>query len=152
MQNAVRIAEDSRFFEHDGIDYEALKEAIKKDWERKEFAFGASTITMQLARNLFLEPDKSIGRKLREMIITYKLERTLSKKRILELYLNVVQFGNCIYGVEEAAIHYFGKSASQLNRYESAFLAALLPKPAYYQKHPDGKFFNSRIDFIVDKL
>ena len=148
MQRAAMVAEDSRFYEHNGIDFEALKEALIKDIKRKEFAFGASTITMQLARNLYLEPSKTIFRKARELMIATKLEKTLSKQRILELYLNVVQFGKCIYGVEAASKHYFNKPASALDAHEAAFLAAILPRPSYYQNNPNSNFLGRRIAFI----
>ena len=126
---AVIVAEDANFYEHGGIDVPALKEAIKYDLKRKRMAHGASTITQQLAKNLFLSRDKSIRRKLREMVIAQYLERELTKGRILELYLNVVELGPLVYGVGHGASHHFGKSVSLLTPAEATFLTAMLPGP-----------------------
>jgi monofunctional biosynthetic peptidoglycan transglycosylase len=110
--HATIIAEDSRFYEHAGVDPEALRFALKKNLVRKRYAIGGSTITQQLARNLYLTPRKSLVRKFKEIIIAYKMERKLSKRRILELYLNVIELGRGIYGVEAASRYYFGKAAT----------------------------------------
>ncbi len=126
---AVIVAEDANFYEHGGIDVPALKEALKHDLKRKRLERGASTITQQLAKNLFLSRDKSVRRKLREMIIAQRLERELTKGRILELYLNVVEVGPLVYGMGHGANHHFGKAVSLLTPAESAFLAAMLPGP-----------------------
>jgi monofunctional biosynthetic peptidoglycan transglycosylase len=111
------------------VDLFELKEAIKKDWERGRFMRGASTITMQLARNLYLSPARSSFRKAREIMIAFRLERALTKRRIFEIYLNVVEWGPGVYGVEAASRHYFSKPASALSPLEAATLAALLPSP-----------------------
>lgn len=129
LKEAVIAAEDDEFFEHRGFSWEAIKKAAVYDWKKKRFARGASTITQQLARNLYLTPSKNPIRKIREIMIALKLERELSKQRILELYLNVVEWGNGIYGCEAAARHYFNKSASNLSMSESAYLASILPSP-----------------------
>lgn len=129
LKKAILLGEDASFFSHGGIDFYELKEAMKKDWKQGGFKRGGSTITMQLARNLYLNPSKNVLRKLREIAIAWKLERTLSKQRIFELYLNVVEWGPEIYGAEAASRHYFGKSASRLDAVEAATLAALLPNP-----------------------
>ena len=126
---AVIVAEDANFYEHGGIDVSAVKEAIKYDLKRKRMALGASTITQQLAKNLFLSRDKSIRRKLREVVVAQLLERELTKGRILELYLNVVELGPLVYGVGHGARYHFGKPVSLLTPAESAFLAAMLPGP-----------------------
>jgi len=126
---AVIIAEDANFYEHSGIDVPALKEAIKHDLKRKRLAYGASTITQQLAKNLFLSRDKSVRRKLRELVIAQRLEQELTKGRILELYLNVVELGPLIYGMGHGARYHFGKPVSLLTPAEAAFLAAILPGP-----------------------
>lgn len=129
MKWAVIVAEDANFYEHSGIDVPALKEAIKYDLKRKRLALGASTITQQLAKNLYLSRDKSFRRKLREMVLAQRLEANLTKGRILELYLNVVELGPLVYGVGHGSRYYFDKSVSQLTPAEAAFLAAILPGP-----------------------
>ncbi len=129
LKKAVLINEDAAFFSHRGIDLEELKEALKKDWETRSFHRGGSTITMQLAKNLYLNPSKNPLRKLKEIIIARQLEQALSKQRILEIYLNVVEWGRNIYGAEAAAQFYFGKPAAALGPLEAATLAALLPSP-----------------------
>ncbi len=127
LKRAVLVAEDSAFWQHDGVDYQQLKESMETNLERMEFARGASTITQQLAKNLYLSPSKNPMRKLRELLIARRLEAELSKQRILELYLNVIEWGNGIYGAEAAARSYFGKSAGELTPRESALLAASIP-------------------------
>lgn len=129
LKRAVLISEDAAFFSHKGIDVNELQAALKKDWETLSFARGGSTITMQLARNLYLSPSKNPLRKIKEFIITWQLEHRLSKRRIFEIYLNIVELGRNIYGAEAAARFYFGKSAAGLDPLEAATLAALLPSP-----------------------
>jgi monofunctional biosynthetic peptidoglycan transglycosylase len=129
LKKAVLISEDASFFSHAGVDVKELQEALKKDWETGSFARGGSTITMQLAKNLYLSPSKHPLRKAKELVIAWQLEQALSKKRILEIYLNVVEWGRNIYGAEAAARHYFAKSAAALDIDEAATLAALLPSP-----------------------
>ncbi len=126
---AVIVAEDANFYEHSGIDVPALKEAIKYDLKRKRLAYGASTITQQLAKNLFLSRDKSVRRKLREVVIAQQLEQELTKGRILELYLNVVELGPLVYGMGQGARYHFGKPLHLLSPAEATFLAAILPGP-----------------------
>jgi len=115
LKKAVLVSEDAAFFSHKGIDMNELKAALKKDWETLSFARGGSTITMQLAKNLYLTPSKNPLRKLKEIVIAHQLEQALSKPRIFEIYLNVVEWGRNIYGIEAAARHYFGKSAAALD-------------------------------------
>src|SRR5262249_21611280 len=129
LKKAVLISEDAAFFSHKGVDVVELQEALKKDWETGSFKRGGSTITMQLAKNLYLNPSKNPLRKAKEIVIAYQIEQALSKRRIFEIYLNVVEFGRNIYGAEAAARHYFGKSAAKLDPLEAATLAALLPSP-----------------------
>lgn len=135
LKEAVIAAEDDEFFDHPGFSWEAIKKAAIYDWKKKKFARGASTITQQLARNLYLSPSKNPIRKLREILIALKLERELSKQRILELYLNVVEWGPGIYGCESAARHYYGKSCAGLSMSEAAYLASILPSPRRFGKH-----------------
>ena len=126
---AVIVAEDGNFYEHSGIDVPALKEALKYDLKRKRLVRGASTITQQLAKNLYLSRDKSVLRKLRELVIALRMERELTKGRILELYLNVVELGPLVYGFEHGSRYHFDKPVHLLTPAESAFLAAMLPGP-----------------------
>jgi monofunctional biosynthetic peptidoglycan transglycosylase len=129
LKRAVLVAEDSAFWQHDGIDYEQLKESMEVNLERGEFVRGASTITQQLAKNMYLSPSKDPVRKLREFVIARRLEAELSKQRILELYLNLIEWGDGIWGAEAAARAYFRKSAADLNAHESALLAAAIANP-----------------------
>ena len=129
LKRAVLVAEDSAFWQHDGVDYEQLKESIEVNIERGGFVRGGSTITQQLAKNLYLSPSKNPIRKLRELLIARRLEAELSKQRILELYLNVIEWGDGIYGAEAAARSYFRKPASEVGPVEAALLAAAIINP-----------------------
>jgi monofunctional biosynthetic peptidoglycan transglycosylase len=129
LKKAVLISEDAAFFSHTGVDVKELQEALKKDWETGSFARGGSTITMQLARNLYLNPSKNPLRKAKEIVIAWQLEQALSKRRIFEIYLNVVEWGPNVYGAEAAARHYFAKPVANLDIGQAATLAALLPSP-----------------------
>ena len=148
LKKAVLVSEDAAFFSHKGVDMNELKAALKKDWETMSFSRGGSTITMQLAKNLYLNPSKNPLRKVREIVIAHQLERTLSKRRIFEIYLNVVEWGRNIYGIEAASRHYFGKSAGALEPLEAATLAALLPSPL---KSQDRSLLNRR-NLILGRL
>ncbi|MBC8646260.1 MAG: monofunctional biosynthetic peptidoglycan transglycosylase [Thermoanaerobaculia bacterium] len=138
MQRAVVVAEDARFWKHEGVDWEAVRKALEEDLDEGGVRRGASTITQQLAKNLYLSSSRRPWRKLREWAIARKLERELTKQRILELYLNVIEFGQRTYGVEAAARRYFGKPASRLTPREAATLAAVIPSPRIYDpvRHP----------------
>ncbi|HWX43083.1 MAG TPA: monofunctional biosynthetic peptidoglycan transglycosylase [Blastocatellia bacterium] len=129
LVRAVLAGEDSRFFDHAGFDWEEIQKALEKDWEEKQFQRGASTISQQLAKNLFLSTSKNPLRKVHEALITAEMERILGKRRILELYLNVIEWGDGIYGAEAAARHYFGVGASSLSFEQAAFLSAIIPNP-----------------------
>ena len=129
LVRAVLLTEDAKFWKHDGLDYEQIKESVEVNIERGEFARGASTITQQLAKNLYLSPSKNPVRKLRELLIARRLEAELTKQRILELYLNVIEWGDGVYGAEAAARTYFGKSAATLAPSEAALLAASIANP-----------------------
>ena len=132
LQRAVIVSEDAAFFHHEGFDWEGIKEAAAKNLWRGDLARGGSTITQQVAKNLFLSADKSFLRKAREALITRALEHRLSKKRILEIYLNIAEWGRGIFGAEAAARHHFHKPASELTAEEAALLAAMLPSPLRY--------------------
>jgi monofunctional biosynthetic peptidoglycan transglycosylase len=129
LKESVRVAEDARFYDHEGIDYEEISEALKKNLEQGRWARGASTITQQLAKNLYLSNEKTLIRKLKEYFLALQLEKELSKKRIFHLYLNVIELGPGIFGVEAAARHYFGKSVGQMSLEEIVRLTAVIPKP-----------------------
>lgn len=136
---AVLIAEDDKFFQHEGFDWESMRKALETNLRRRRIVFGGSTITQQLAKNLFLSPERSLARKLREAAIAYQLEQALSKKRILELYMNVVEWGPGVYGAEAAAQTYFHKSASELRISEAIRLASVLPNPHRFSPLDDTR-------------
>lgn len=138
LKRAVIASEDANFPEHDGVDWNAIEQALDKNVKRGRVAFGGSTITMQLAKNLFLSGERSYLRKAQELAITYMLEATMSKRRILEIYLNVAEWGVGVFGAEAAARHHFGVSAAQLTPAQAARLAAMLPRPRYYDGHRDS--------------
>ena len=148
LKKAIIISEDAAFFTHKGVDIAELKESIKEDWEEGKFKRGGSTITMQLAKNLYLDPSKNPLRKLKEIVIAWQLEQALSKKRIFEIYLNVIEWGTGIYGAEAAARHYFSKPAADLDFEEAATLAALLPSP----RNPREKGLLHRRDLILTRM
>ena len=132
LRRAVVAAEDARFYEHSGVDWDAVRTTLQKDLKKKNWRAGGSTITQQLAKNLYLTPARTPWRKLREWAIARRLEETLSKERILELYLNVVEFGRRTYGAEAASRRYFQKPAASLTPLEAATLAAVIPSPRIY--------------------
>lgn len=132
LQRAVIVAEDASFFSHEGFDWEGIRDAALDNLEAGTMKRGGSTITQQLAKNLYLSSERSLFRKAHEALITRVLERDLTKERILELYLNVAEWGRGIYGAEAAAQHHFGKSAAELTATEAAWLAAMLPSPQRY--------------------
>jgi monofunctional biosynthetic peptidoglycan transglycosylase len=129
LVRAVLAGEDQKFFDHEGFDWEELQKALEKDWEEKKFERGGSTVSQQLAKNLFLSTSKNPLRKLHEALITWEMEKILSKRRILEIYLNVIEWGDGIYGAEAAARHYFNTSAASLSTEQAAFLSAMVPGP-----------------------
>ncbi|MEW6543962.1 MAG: monofunctional biosynthetic peptidoglycan transglycosylase [Nitrospirota bacterium] len=132
LRQAVVLAEDDSFYEHGGFDWKGIREAAARNVEAGKLQRGGSTITQQLAKNLYLSPEKTLLRKVREALLTWSLEQHLGKQRILELYLNVVEWGDGVYGAEAAARHHFGKAAQDLSREEAALLAAILPSPRRY--------------------
>ncbi len=140
LKRAVIATEDDAYWRHDGIDYDQLRDAVETDWERGEFARGASTITQQLAKNLYLTPDKNPLRKLKELLITRRLEAELTKQRILEIYLNVIEWGDGIWGAEAAARRYFHKPSADLTPSEAALLAGAIANPHLMDPgHPSAR-------------
>jgi monofunctional biosynthetic peptidoglycan transglycosylase len=150
--NAVIISEDGTFWTHSGFDWFEFRESIERNLKEGRAARGASTITQQLVKNLYLSPSKSPLRKLREWVLTWYMERTLSKQRILELYLNVIEWGWGIYGIESASVQYFGKSASFLSREESARLAAVIPNPRRYRVDKETRYLERRSQLILNRM
>lgn len=145
MRRAVIVAEDSRFYEHEGFDVDALQDAWEYNLEHRKLGFGGSTLSQQLAKNLFLTPSRNPLRKWHEVWLTLALEQQLSKRRILELYLNVAEFGPGIYGVEAASRKYWGISARQLGVDQAVELAASLPGPKSHNPATRTKFFKNKV-------
>jgi monofunctional biosynthetic peptidoglycan transglycosylase len=148
VAKAIIIAEDDKFWSHEGFDFEAMQKAIEKDLKKKKFKAGGSTISQQLAKNLYLSPSKNPIRKIKEAILTWRIENNLSKRRIIELYVNVVEWGEGIFGIEAAAQRYFGKSAAALSAYEAARLAAVLPNPRRYNAAGDSRYVEKQANLI----
>jgi monofunctional biosynthetic peptidoglycan transglycosylase len=153
MKWAVIVAEDANFYRHEGIDVTAIKNAIKYDLEKKRFARGASTLTQQVAKNLYLSREKTITRKLEEIYLAKRMEQELTKGRIIELYLNIVELGPMVYGIGHGARYYFDKPASALTPRECAFLAAMLPGPQkVYNPYRHLDRVLKRSDMILGQL
>jgi len=152
LKKAILVGEDINFFTHSGIDLQEMKESLKIDWKKKRFSRGASTITQQLAKNLYLSPSKNPLRKLKEILIAFRLEKALSKRRIFELYLNLVEWGDGIYGCEAASRYYFGKSSSDLMPDEAICMATSLPFPRKYPPTSDARRFERRRKIILNRM
>jgi monofunctional biosynthetic peptidoglycan transglycosylase len=152
LRRAVLVAEDDSFYEHHGVDVKGMQEAIEKDWQKKRLAHGGSTITQQLAKNLYLSPSRNPLRKLEEFFIARSLESHLSKKRILELYLNVVEMGESMYGAEAASHFYFQKRASDLTPAQAALLAGCLPNPRVMDPAGPNKRLRARQRMILSRM
>ena len=176
LKRAVIASEDDSFTNHDGVDWDALEKAWEKNAKAEQRAakqttvkpnaspskaatvpkppkiVGGSTITQQLAKNLFLSGERTLVRKGQEFVLTMMLEHLLTKQRILEIYLNSVEWGEGVFGAEAAAQHYFHKPASQLNSYEAARLAVMLPRPRYYEKLPNSGYLASRAGVITGRM
>jgi monofunctional biosynthetic peptidoglycan transglycosylase len=148
LKDAVVMSEDGSFWRHQGVDWEAVDEAVRVNLAKGRFAYGGSTITQQLARNLYLSPSKNPLRKAKEALIAWRLERALGKRRILELYLNIAEWGPGVFGCEAAARRYFGKSAAELTYEEAAALASVLPSPRKW--HPVNR--SRRVERRVQRL
>ncbi|MFA5280555.1 MAG: monofunctional biosynthetic peptidoglycan transglycosylase [Smithellaceae bacterium] len=148
VMKAVIIAEDDKFWSHEGFDFDAMQKALEKDIKKKKFKAGGSTISQQLAKNLYLTPAKNPVRKIKEAILTWRIERQLSKRRILELYLNVAEWGDGLFGVGTAARRYYGKSAAGLGPREAAHLAAALPNPNRFRPGGSSRYAANRAERI----
>jgi monofunctional biosynthetic peptidoglycan transglycosylase len=170
LKRAVIASEDDSFANHDGVDWESLEKAWEKNQKAEERAakqqaharanapvrrvkiVGGSTITQQLAKNLLLSGERTLLRKGQEIVLTFALEKMMSKERILEIYLNSVEWGEGVFGCEAAARHYYRKSASQLTAYEAARLAVMLPRPKYFEKVPNSGYLAARASTIVARM
>jgi len=152
LVHAILLAEDDTFYQHQGFDFEQIQIAVQRDWEQGKFVYGGSTITQQLARTLYLRPRKSLLRKAKEAVLTLYLEKTLSKKRILELYLNVIEWGPGIFGAEAAAQHYFQKSAADLSADEAVALASILPSPRRWSPFSEKAFMARRRTNLLGRM
>ncbi|MEE8364877.1 MAG: monofunctional biosynthetic peptidoglycan transglycosylase [Gammaproteobacteria bacterium] len=148
MIRALIVAEDARFYSHSGIDMEALQAAMESNLSEKRLVYGGSTISQQTVKNIFLSSSRNPLRKWHELLLTIGMERNLTKKRILELYLNVAEFGRGIYGVEAAARYYWGKSAARLSPRQAIELAATLPAPVRHNPATQTRFFKKRVKKI----
>lgn len=149
---AVIAAEDTGFMDHSGVDWESIERAMRINRERGVVAQGGSTITMQLAKNLFLSSDRSYMRKAQEIVIALMMEQVLDKRRILELYLNVVEFGVGVFGIEAAAQHYYRTSANRLTARQAAWLASILPSPKRYDKNRQSNWIERKTGIVMRRM
>ena len=152
LKRAVVAAEDARFLDHEGFDWEAIQQAMARNERRGRIVAGASTISQQLAKNLFLSGSRSWVRKGQEAIITWMLETTMSKRRILELYLNFAEWGEGVFGAEAAARHHFGVPAAALSQEQSAWLASILPSPRRYERGRTTAYIDGRVGTILARM
>lgn len=152
LKRAIIVSEDALFSEHQGVDWDALEKAFEKNTRKGRVVAGGSTITQQLAKNLFLSGSRSYFRKAQELVITYMLEFWMSKERIFEIYLNVVEWGNGVFGAEAAARHYYGISAVNLSASQAARLAVMLPNPRYYDSHRGSSYLMRRTRLILRRM
>lgn len=152
LKHAVLVAEDAAFFTHSGVDFAEVRQAIKDDWRKKRFARGASTITMQLCKNLYLSTAKTPARKLSEFILARRMNDVLSKTRIFELYLNYIEWGDGLFGCEAASQSYFGCSASELNPEQAVRLASIIINPRRWGPYSDTKRMNRRRKIISERM
>jgi monofunctional biosynthetic peptidoglycan transglycosylase len=152
LRRAVLVAEDNEFYEHEGVDTKAMREAFERNWKRRKITQGGSTITQQLAKNLYLSPSRNPVRKIKEYFIARSLENHLSKKRILELYLNTVELGERVYGAEAASRAYFGRSAAALAPEQAALLAGSLPNPRVMNPASPNKRLRARQRMILSRM
>lgn len=152
LKRAVIASEDAKFLQHKGFDWQGIKLAMEKNIKKGKLVAGGSTITQQLAKNLFLSSDRTLLRKLEEVLITVMLEAMLSKRRIYEIYLNVIEWGNGVFGAQAAAQHYFKKGVFSLSTTQAAKLAVMVPNPRFYDKHRHTNYLNRRTATIRARL
>ena len=152
LKLAVIAAEDTSFVDHEGFDWKGIEKALEKNQKQGKVVAGGSTITQQLAKNLFLSGERSYLRKGQEALITWMIESQMDKDRILEIYLNVVEWGNGVFGAEAAAQHHYGISAARLSREQAARLAAMLPNPRFYDRNRNSPYLASRVPVILKRM
>jgi len=152
LKRALIASEDARFVDHEGFDWEGIQKAYKKDIRKGKIVAGGSTISQQLAKNLFLSTQRTPWRKMEETVITMMLEAVMDKQRIFEIYLNVIEWGNGVFGAEAAARHYYHESASQLTVDQAAKLAAMVPNPRYYDKHREAPGLLRKTGIIMARM
>jgi len=152
LKRAVVVAEDAKFSEHDGFDWEGIQKALEKNQKKGRVVAGGSTISQQLAKNLFLSGQKNLWRKGQEAVITWMIEMLMDKERILEIYLNVAEWGDGVFGAEAAARHYYNVGAAGLNAEQAARLAAMLPRPLYYERNRDSQFLQRYSETIRARM
>ena len=152
LKRALVAAEDANFMEHEGFDWDAIQKAYEKNLKKGKIVAGGSTISQQLAKNLFLSGRRTPLRKVQEAIITVMIETVMSKQRIFEIYLNSIEWGNAEFGAEAAARYYFNRSASNLDAWEAARLAAMVPKPRYYDRNRDTPWLDTKTNLILQRM
>jgi len=152
LKRAVITAEDAKFIKHNGFDYEAMQMAYKKNLSKRKIVAGGSTISQQLAKNLFLSTERTPWRKIEEAIITLMIENVMNKRRILEIYLNIIEWGNNVFGAKAAALHYYNISASSLSAKQSSQLAAMIPNPRFYDRNRNNPLLLRKSDIIRHRM
>lgn len=152
LKRAIIVAEDAKFADHEGFDWEGIQKALEKNQKKGKVVAGGSTISQQLAKNLFLSGERSAIRKGEEALITVMMETILDKERIFEIYLNVIEWGDGVFGAEAAAHHYFGVTAAKLSREQSAKLAAMVPRPRFYDKNRNASWLLRKTEIILQRM
>ena len=152
LKRAVLVAEDDKFADHEGFDWDGIQRAMEKNEKKGKVVAGGSTITQQLAKNLFLSGNRSMIRKGEEALITVLMEHILDKERILEIYLNVIEWGDGVFGAEAASRHYYGVSASQLSVEQAARLAAMVPRPRFYDRNRNAPWLMKKTQIIIERM
>ena len=152
MKRAMIASEDGKFMQHDGFDYDALQSAFEKNLKENKFSVGGSTISQQLAKNLFLSHEKTLWRKAQEAAITLMLEKVMSKRRILEIYLNIIEWGNGVFGIQAAAHHYYDISAAALTAKQAAYLASMVTNPRYYDENRASAHLLKKSEIILKRI
>lgn len=152
LKRAILVAEDDKFVDHEGFDWDGIQKALEKNQRKGKVVAGGSTITQQLAKNLFLSGERSLFRKGEEAIITVMIEGMMDKERILEIYLNVIEWGEGVFGAEAAARHYYGVGANQLSAEQAARLAAMVTRPQFYDRNRNAPWLLKRAQIILERM
>ncbi len=152
LKRAVLVSEDDKFADHEGFDWEGIQKALEKNEKKGKVVAGGSTISQQLAKNLFLSGERSLFRKGEEALITVMMERIMDKERILEIYLNVIEWGDGVFGAEAAAQHYYGTNAARLSPEQSARLAAMVPRPRFYDRNRNAPWLLKKTQIILERM